>query len=253
MDYVLHDLSIGYGGRPLLPPLSATLGEGELCALLGANGAGKSTLLRTMAGFLPRLSGELLLDGTDTSRLTPSQLSRRVGVVLTERVSALGLTVRGLVSLGRSPYTGYFGRMQEEDLRAVEAALGMVGITGLASRETSTLSDGERQKAMIAKALAQQTPVILLDEPTAFLDFPSKVELMLLLRRLCREMRKSVLLSTHDLDLALQVCDKVWLIDGDGTLHSGSPQELSRTGQLDQAFSSPHARFDPQSLRFSIV
>ncbi len=252
MEYALHDLSIGYGNTTIVANINATLHEGELCSLVGANGAGKSTLLRTMAAFQPALSGTMTLGDLDVVTCSPLSLSKHIGVVLTERVDSMGITVRDIVEMGRSPYTNYWGHLTEEDMRIVDESMGLVGIESLAGRQASTLSDGERQKTMIAKALAQETPVILLDEPTAFLDFPSKVETMLLLRRLCREMGKSVLLSTHDLDLALQVSDSLWLLSGDGRLVVDTPEALGQSGTLDATFRSEHVEFDPATMRFRI-
>ncbi len=224
--------------------------EGELCALLGANGAGKSTLLRTMAAFLPAVGGEMRMGNLDVRSATPKSLSRHISVVLTERVNAMGITVSDLVEMGRTPYTDFWGRLTNDDARTVSQAMELTGVACLAHRQVSTLSDGERQKTMIAKALAQETPIILLDEPTAFLDFPSKVETMLLLRRLCRDMRKSVLVSTHDLDLAMQVADTIWLLGKDSGLTVGTPPSLG--GALNDTFRSPHVEFDKTAMRFLI-
>ncbi len=252
MIYQLKNLTVGYGDKPVVSGINATLQEGRLYALIGPNGAGKSTLLRTMAAFQPPLAGQLLLGSVDVATATPSQLSRHISVVLTERIGGMGITVRDLVETGRSPYTNFWGKLTAEDQAVVSNAMDMVGISALAARQASTLSDGERQKVMIAKALAQETPVILLDEPTAFLDFPSKVETLLLLRRLCREAGKSVLLSTHDLSLALQVADQLWLISPGGTLSAGTPQSLGQSGALDTVFHSPHVEFDTTTLQFRV-
>ncbi len=252
MIYQLKNLTVGYGDKPVVSGINATLQEGRLYALIGPNGAGKSTLLRTMAAFQPPLAGQLLLGSVDVATATPSQLSRHISVVLTERIGGMGITVRDLVETGRSPYTNFWGKLTAEDQAVVSNAMDMVGISALAARQASTLSDGERQKVMIAKALAQETPVILLDEPTAFLDFPSKVETLLLLRRLCREAGKSVLLSTHDLSLALQVTDQLWLISPGGTLSAGTPQSLGQSGALDTVFHSPHVEFDTTTLQFRV-
>lgn len=253
MNYTLDALTIGYGGRAICPPLSATLRQGELCCLLGPNGAGKSTLLRTLAAFQPPLGGRRMLDGTDPEQCTPAQLGRLVGVVLTERTDAQGLTVKQLVALGRSPHTNFWGRLTAADHEAVAHALDLTGIAPLSQRRVSTLSDGERQKALIAKALAQETPVILLDEPTAFLDFPSKADTLLLLRRLCREMQKTILLSTHDLDLALQTADRLWFLAQGRPIVTGTPHQLAADGTLARFFQSKHTRFDARELRFRIL
>lgn len=251
MDFELKELVIGYPGHRVAGPVNATLEEGELCCLLGANGVGKSTMLRTLAGFQPPLSGEVRIDRRPLSQIPPRELSTLVGIVLTDRIRTPGLTVRDMVAMGRSPYTNFWGRLTAEDNRQVEEAIGQVGIEALAGRQISTLSDGERQKVMIAKALAQGTPVILLDEPTAFLDFPSKVDVMLMLSRLAHEMGKRIFLSTHDLDLAFQVADRLWLMKGEGmTFAVGRPRELA--DELPQFFPSQHLDFDAQSLRFQI-
>ncbi len=253
--------------------MTVELGEGQLCCLLGSNGAGKSTLLRTMAAFQSPLSGEIWLGRQRLADIPSRQLGTMVGIVLTDRIRTPGITVRDMVGMGRSPYTNFWGRLTEEDNRQVDEAMQQVGITRFADRQIGALSDGERQKVMIAKALAQQTPVILLDEPTAFLDFPSKVEVMLLLSRLAHEMGKSILLSTHDLDLALQTADQLWLVapqtppmreetppadglpimgeDGRGLFAVGTPREL--TDVLPLYFPSRHLQFDPQALRFNIL
>ena len=207
----LDNLSIGYrskkGTKAVASGITATIRGGELTCLIGPNGAGKSTLLRTLAGFLPKAAGTASLRGRDIGSYKPRELARLVGIVLTEKPDTGCMTVGELVALGRSPYTGFWGSCSDADRRAAARAMADVGIAHLAGRRVATLSDGERQKAMVAKALAQQTPVILLDEPTAFLDFPSKVETMRLLRGIARHTGKVVFMSTHDLDLALQAAD----------------------------------------------
>ncbi|MBQ3313964.1 MAG: ABC transporter ATP-binding protein, partial [Prevotella sp.] len=176
----LRNLSIGYqtkhGIKTVATGIDGTIKSGELTCLLGANGVGKSTLLKTLSSFQPKTGGEILLEGRELSEYSDKQLSRLIGVVLTEKPDVRNMTVRELVSLGRSPYTGFWGTYSKDDLQVVDEAIAMVGREPLKKRMVHTLSDGERQKVMIAKALAQQTPVIYLDEPTAFLDYPSKVE-----------------------------------------------------------------------------
>ncbi len=238
--------------------MTVSLREGELCCLLGANGAGKSTLLRTLAAFQPALGGEIRLGGRCLQDIPPRELSTLIGIVLTERIRTAGTTVRDMVAMGRSPYTNFWGRLTAEDHRHVDDAIRQVGIESLVNRQMATLSDGERQKVMIAKALAQGTPIILLDEPTAFLDFPSKVETMLLLSRLAHDMGKCIFLSTHDLDMALQTADRLWLMkkSTEGTemkdvFAVGTPRELANV--LPQYFPSQHLQFDSQALRFNIL
>ena len=184
--------------------------------------------------------------------LGAQELSRLIGVVLTDRVDVQGMTVRELVATGRSPYTNFWGTLTSRDNQYIEEAIELCGIQSLVKRQSGTLSDGERQKVMIAKALAQQTPIILLDEPTAFLDFPSKVDTMLLLSRLAHEQQKAILISTHDLDLALQTADTLWLMAKEEQMQMGTPRELADQGVLARFFHSPHVDFDTEALRFKV-
>lgn len=234
----LKDLSIGYGTRQGVrvvgQHLTAQICRGELTCLLGENGVGKSTLLRTLSAFQPKLDGSIHVLDRELESYSDKELARLIGVVLTEKPDVGQMTATELVGMGRSPYTGFWGSMDDDDWQVVDQAFGLVGIEDLKDRLVMTLSDGERQKVMIAKALAQQTPVIYLDEPTAFLDYPSKVEMLLLLRRISREAGKTVFLSTHDVELALQVADCLWLMDREEGLHIGTPRQLSETGQLSK-------------------
>lgn len=209
MDYILQSLSIGYSHKVIASDINAQIKGGELTCLIGRNGTGKSTLMRTLAGFLKPLGGSALLDGCDISQVSAGERSRLISVVLTDRVDVDGMRVKDLVSVGRQPYTGFFGRMSADDEAVVREAIKDVGMADFEQRQVNSLSDGERQKVMIAKALAQQTPVILLDEPTAFLDYPSKKEMFQMLSELCHEQGKAVLVSTHDLDIALPIADSV--------------------------------------------
>ena len=232
--------------------LNANLIEGELTCLLGPNGAGKSTLLRTLSAFLPPISGEIQFYGRPLSDYTTNELSRLIGVVLTDRLDVRDMPVSDLVALGRSPYTGFFGKLNHKDREIVQEALMMTGTVALADRMVHTLSDGERQKVLIAKTLAQQTPIILLDEPTAFLDYPSKVELMHLLRNLARKTRKTIFLSTHDLELALQVADRIWLIDKEKGLTTGIPEDLALNGLLSKYFERDGIFFSIETGLFQV-
>ena len=209
----LENLSIGYRmghgkERLVAEGLTATLVAGELTCLLGRNGTGKSTLLRTLAGFQPPLSGHVSFgQGEQLSR------SKKVSVVLTEPLDLRNLSVSEVVGIGRSPYTNFWGTLTQEDRKVIAESLQLVGIGHMAQHDIATLSDGERQKVMIAKALAQQTPIIILDEPTAFLDYPSKLEVMTLLQHLAHEQQKAILLSTHDVEFAEQFADKIWFME----------------------------------------
>lgn len=206
----LSQLSVGYSSsHPVISDISVELHSGQLACLIGENGIGKSTLLKTLTGFLPKLKGRLLLDNRDIESFSQQELARQVSIVLTQKPDVQNLTIEEIIGLGRSPYTGFFGRLRAEDRLVVDDAIAAMGTEKLRGRMIQTLSDGERQKVMIAKALAQETPVILLDEPTAFLDFPSKVDTFQSLRNMAHERDKLILLSTHDLDLAARFADSL--------------------------------------------
>ena len=240
----LYNLSIGYGKHTVVSGINATLNSGRLTCLLGRNGVGKSTLLRTLAGFIPPIAGEIYIQGTPLERLSHQELAEKISVVLTERMDIRNLTATELVGLGRTPYTGFWGVLSAKDHKIVSNAMQLVGIEQLAERNISSLSDGERQKAMIAKALAQQTPIIILDEPTAFLDFQSKVDTLRLLSQLAHELDKTVFLSIHDIELALQITDEIWLLDDQRKLHTGTTNQLIEDGTLHHFIESEHICFD---------
>lgn len=252
----IRKLTTGYPGKGsakiVAKDIDATISSGELTCLLGANGVGKSTLLRTLSAFQPPIGGEIEIMGKKLTEYTDKQLATVIGVVLTEKCSLRNMTVEELVGMGRSPYTGFWGNLGKEDKKIVGNAIAMVRIEDLKYRMVHTLSDGERQKVMIAKALAQETPVIFLDEPTAFLDFPSKVEIMQLLHHLSRSTNKTIFLSTHDLELALQIADKIWLMDKVNGVTIGTPEDLSIDGCLSNFFSRKGIVFDMETGLFRI-
>ena len=252
----IRNLSIGYktkkNSKLLIENLCATLCGGRMTCLLGANGVGKSTLLRTLSGFQPTLAGEIHILGKAIGDYSDRELARTIGVVLTERPNAGDLSVTELIGLGRSPYTGFWGRLNSIDESAVREVIAWMRIEELAGRSVLTLSDGEWQKVMIAKTLAQETPLIYLDEPTAFLDFPSKVEIMHLLLDLTRRKNKTIFLSTHDLELALQVADTLWLMDKKTGMTVGTPGELRLNGSIENFFRCDGATFDRETGFFRI-
>lgn len=248
-------LTVGYLSgkgitKPVAGPLALALRAGELVCLLGPNGAGKSTLLRTLANLQPALAGEIQLTGTALAQLDAVAFACRLSIVLTERVEAGNLTVRELVALGRYPHTGWLGHLTTHDQAQIEAALVATDTTGFARRPFQQLSDGERQRVMLARALAQDTPVILLDEPTAHLDLPNRVRLMRLLHHLARHTGKAILLSTHELDLALQAADRIWLLSADGRLQTGVPEDLVLSGTFAAAFAQDGLAFDQSTGAF---
>ena len=249
------DLSIGYRRTRRAPvviasDLNFSLRPGELVCLLGPNGAGKSTLMRTLARLQPPLSGQIWLDARPLDDLRPGQLARRLSIVLTDRVDVGAMSGYGLVSLGRHPYTGWTGTLSEQDQHIVQWALHAVRAKELSDRLTVEMSDGERQKVFIARALAQQPRVMLLDEPTAFLDLPRRVEVMDLLRQLASKNSQAILLSTHDLDLALRNADRLWLLSADGELFDGAPEDLILNGAFERVFSAEGVTFDRERGSF---
>ena len=286
---VLQNLSIGYltkdSRKVVATGLNATINSGELTCLLGRNGIGKSTLLRTLSAFQPALDGDINIalnshpspltshpssiihhpsspltshpspiihhPSSPLTSLSDKERSRVIGIVLTEKPDVQNMTIEELVGMGRSPYTGFWGTLDAEDEKIVREAIRLVGIENLRGRMVHTLSDGERQKVMIAKALAQQTPIIYLDEPTAFLDFPSKVETMQLLRKLAAEEQKTIFLSTHDVELSLQLADKIWLMEPE-QLSVGTPAELAAQGVLSRFIEHDGIVFDKDSLTIHI-
>jgi iron complex transport system ATP-binding protein len=249
-------LSIGYkrkrNERIVAQNLNSTLYSGELTCLIGANGVGKSTLMRTMVAFQPALTGEIRINDRNITTYSSRELARIISIVSTERVEVGNLSVSELAGMGRSPYTGFWGTLKPEDEAIVQDALRQAGISHLSDRPIETLSDGERQKAMIAKALTQQTSIVFLDEPTAFLDFPGKVEILQTLHHLSRTTGKTIFLSTHDLELALQVADTLWLMDKAQGLTVGSPEKLVESGCLENLFPDKNVIFDRSTYRFKI-
>ena len=251
MDHVIEisQLKIGYHRKNKNPflvagPMDMVLKKGELTCLIGPNGAGKSTLLRTISGVQDPLEGRIQIMGQNLGKLDNKRRAAMISLVLTEILSPMNLRVTDLVSMGRYPHTGWFGTMSENDLRTVKWAISSTGMDGLIERNLFELSDGERQKTMIARALAQDTPLILLDEPTAHLDVTNRVAIIKLLRSLAVETGKSIVFSTHDLDMALQASDRVWLLDMDKHLYCGSPEDLVLDGTFESIFHSQGAEFD---------
>ncbi|MFI3263268.1 MAG: ABC transporter ATP-binding protein [Rikenellaceae bacterium] len=243
-------LTLGYkisskASKVVLEDINFEMQRGELISLIGANGAGKSTLIKTLCGFTPPLSGQLSFEGKPLTSFPKREMAKKIGVVLTERNSEGGFTAFELVSLGRYPYTGFFGTLTSEDEDIVLKALETIGVLHLKDRCVSELSDGERQKVIIAKSLAQQCPVIILDEPTAFLDLKSKVEITSLLKNLARRENKCIIMSSHDLELSLQLSDKLFLISKGSPVVFGATETLVLEGKLNNIFGS-----DNHSIEF---
>lgn len=237
-------LAVGYAGRAVLKPFSELILPGRLVCLLGANGSGKSTVLRTLAGLQPAIAGEVRIAQSSLARLRAGARARLLALVLTDRVTVPAMRGEELVALGRHPHTGWSGRLSDHDDRIVRTALDETGSTSLVDRLVAELSDGERQRLLIARALAQQPRVLMLDEATAFLDLPRRVELMHLLRKIAHARGIAVLLSTHDLELALRYADDVWLLDGASLMTTGAPEDLVLSGRLEAVFQKQGLVFD---------
>ena len=252
----ISNLNTGYkikGGEKIISSnLNAQLRSSELTCLLGPNGAGKSTLLRTLSAFQPSMGGLVNIMNRPLQNYSSKELARLISVVLTDNSGIKNMTAEEVVAMGRSPYTGFWGKLTSKDKKIVEKCLNWVGIADLSQRKIQTLSDGEKQKVMIAKAIAQETPIIFLDEPTAYLDYPSKVSMMLLLHRLSKALKKTIFMSTHDIEHALQIADQVWLLDKEKGLTTGMPEDLSLDGSIEKYFANESLNYDLESRTFAI-
>lgn len=244
-------LSIGYKKTAIQENLNLQIRVGELVCLIGPNGCGKSTLLRTLAGLQKSLHGEITFGDKNLKQLTSNEKALLLSFVLTDKVEVDNLTVFELVFTGRYPHTSWLGNRTEIDTEKTEEAIEMVHLAHKKDCFINELSDGEKQRAMIAKALAQDTPLIFLDEPTAHLDLPNRVEIILLLRRLVKETNKAIILSTHELDLALQVADKLWLMNEEG-VEDGTPSDLISNGHIEAAFANDAVKFDKKLGSFRL-
>jgi iron complex transport system ATP-binding protein len=251
-------LSIGYKSRRkvhrvVMSDLNLSIFRGEMICLIGPNGVGKSTLIRTISGMQPALDGETRIEDIPLNDENLKLLSRMISVVLTDRVNPGHFTVFDMVAMGRHPHTNWFGSLEEKDLQSIEIALKQVGMLSFSDQLFENLSDGERQRVMIARALSQDCPLILLDEPTAHLDLPNRVEIMKLLRSLARKTNKSILISTHELDLALQTADRVWLMTEERGIITGTPEDLVLSGEFEHAFHNQSFDFEINSGTFKVV
>ena len=251
MSIRLKDITLGYGERILVNDVNADIKQGELTALLGRNGTGKSTLLRALAGLGSTLSGSIELMGHDLTTLSVQQRSKLISFVTPEKIAVANLSCEEVVAFGRTPYTNWKGTITLEDRKIVERAMNLVKMSDFAKKDINRLSDGEYQRIMIARALAQDTPIILLDEPTAFLDMPNRYELCILLQKLAHIEKKTIIFSTHDLDIALSLCDGIALIDSPH-IHYKTNHEIINSGHIERLFSSDEIHFDPQTQRVNL-
>lgn len=250
-------LHIGYAAgkrdaKTIAGPLNLSLYPGEMICVLGPNGCGKSTLLRTVSGLQHAVSGSVVLKGRNMAQLKPAELAKQISLVLTDNIRNGNLDAYSVIALGRYPYSGWLGILSAGDKTAIDRAVQMTGTAEFLNRKIDSLSDGECQKVLLARAMAQDTPLIVLDEPTAHLDLPSRIQLMRLLHQLAKETQKAILISTHELDLALQVADQIWLMDNHGHLAAGLPEELVLNGSFRQAFDKDGISFDAATGTFPV-
>ena len=246
----LSQLSIGHK-IPIFKGIDAQLSGGRLTGLFGRNGIGKSTLLRSIAGLQAAFGGEIHIDGQTLLRLKPSDIARKLSFVPSQPLRPTRLSVADMVGLGRYGFTNWMGHLGPEDIAAVNQALALTGLSALAQQEAASLSDGELQRASIARSLVQDTPLILLDEPTAFLDMANKFKVVQLLQSLSREQGKGILFSTHDLSLALQVCDQLWIMDDSG-FYADTPAQLIAQGVFTNLFAHDGLVFDEAVMTYKI-
>lgn len=260
MDVILetHSLAIGYRSPRrddvvVAHGLNLQLNRGQIVCLLGANGAGKSTLLRTLTGMQEPLEGEVILNGRSLHTMNAYERARAVSIVTTERPAVGMMTGWELVALGRYPYTDWSGRLSDVDRSMVDDALWAVGAEMLASSPVVEMSDGQRQKLMIARAVAQSSEMMLLDEPTAFLDLPRRVEVMRLLQTIAHQGGRAVLLSTHDFELALRLSDVIWLMGEGGSIQQGVPEDLALAEAYTGIFAGDDVYWDVVSGSFIVA
>lgn len=254
-----ENLEIGFPARRgmrsptvVASEIDVVLEGGEIVCLLGPNGSGKSTLIRTLSNLHSPLDGNIYLEEKNLYEFSNNQIARKISTVLTDRLTIGNLSVYELVAFGRSPYTGWFGSLTKQDEEIVQWAIESTGIEQFIDRDVLRLSDGERQKVMIARALAQNTSTILLDEPTAHLDLPNRVEIIRLLRKLAHDTQKGILLSTHELDLALKAADTLWLISNEGRVITGTPEDLVLDGTFESVFERDSFDFDRSTGSFQL-
>ncbi|MBU2513752.1 ABC transporter ATP-binding protein [bacterium] len=260
MNHILsaENLVVGYKSsynvqKKVCGPLNLDLKSGELVTLLGPNGAGKSTLLRTIARIQDSLAGKISIHNRLLGDYNMRELACLIAVVLTDKVSSEYLSVYELVSLGRTPYTNSWGGLKARDCRIIEWALKETNSWAFRNRSIDTLSDGEKQKVMIARALAQEPKILLLDEPTAFLDLVHKIKIFRLLKSLAREKQLSILISSHDFDIATRISDKIWLLDSKGEVTTGAPEDLMLSGAFKEVFSKDDIKFNSEFGTFEVL
>ncbi|MFS4456766.1 ABC transporter ATP-binding protein [Maribacter sp. 2304DJ31-5] len=247
----INDLSIGYKSKTVCNGINFHLSVGELSAIVGINGIGKSTLLRTLGNFQSKLSGNIQIDGKETNNYDPLELASKISVVLTEPIASKNMTVQELVALGRQPYTNWIGNLSPTDISKINTSLQLLELDDLQNRKCYELSDGQLQRAMIARALAQDTDIILLDEPTTHLDLYHKIQILKLLKSIAHETQKTILFTSHEIEMAIQLCDKILILDGTQNPFD-APCELIKNRAFESLFPSDAVTFDPETGSFRI-
>ena len=247
-----EDLAIGYGKTPLMEHIGLGVGKGTILTLIGPNGAGKSTLLKTLAAQLAPQGGAVLLDGKDLADYSGTERARKMALMVPHTRRTELTTCFEMASAGRYPYTGRLGVLSAEDKRQVHAALALVGAEALAGRDFNRISDGQRQRVLLARAICQQPELILLDEPTSFLDIKGKAELLAILKSLARDKKMAVILSLHELELAERISDTVVCVAGDRIDRIGTPEEIFTRAYIAKLYRMEHGKYDPcfDSLEF---
>ncbi len=250
------DLSIGYRSRKeklvIASGLDLGLYQGEMVSLMGINGIGKSTLLRTLTGVQKEISGKILIQGKELRSMQPNEIAKKISVVLTERIPSNNLTVYELIALGRQPYTNWLGSLSVKDKEQISFAIEQTGLENLLEKKCDSLSDGQLQRVMICRALAQNTEIIFLDEPTAHLDIQHKIEIFKILSNLAHQLGKSILISTHEIQFGVQMSDQLWLMTRDGIL-SGTPDEMIENNSINKIFDTGQIKFDKDYRQFRII
>ena len=240
-------MSVGYDGKPLIEAVEIALRKGEILTLLGPNGAGKSTILKSIAKQLTLIAGTVRLDGADMKSLTGAELSKKMAVVMTRRLRADLMTCEDVVATGRYPYTGRFGVLREEDHKAVENAMELVQVLEIRDLMFDRISDGQRQRVMLARAICQEPEILILDEPTSYLDVRHKLEFLSILQKLCRERQLTVILSLHELELAEKISDRILCVNGRAVDRMGTPEEVMTDGYITQLYGIRMGSYDEAS------
>lgn len=248
----VKNLTIGYESKNVAKHINFELDTGMLCGVVGINGIGKSTLLRTLGGFQPKLDGNILLKGKNLEKYTSSTLSKELSVVLTEQPASKNLTVQELIALGRQPYTNWLGTLTEDDKHQIKDSLDAFLLKDLQHRKCHELSDGQLQRVMVARAMAQDTALILLDEPTTHLDLYHKVQILKMLQELAHDKQKTILFTTHEIELAIQLCDRILILDGKDHPF-GDPCQLIEKKHFDRLFPSEMVQFDAKTGSFKVT